>query len=63
MACNHVAAPASPPAAQADHAVPPIPAVGENTLGWPTWSHEKKLAYMKQTVMPAEKEIFSRFER
>lgn len=31
-------------------------------MGWPTWSHEKKLAYMKQTVMPAEREIFGRFE-
>jgi hypothetical protein len=31
-------------------------------MGWPSWSHDKKLAYMKQTVLPAEKEIFSRFE-
>jgi hypothetical protein len=62
IACGHVSAPAPPPAAPADHVVPPIPSVGENTMGWPTWSHEKKLAYMKQTVMPAEKEIFSRFE-
>ena len=26
------------------------------------WSHEKKLTYMKQTVLPAEREIFARFE-
>src|SRR5689334_3601659 len=64
-ACTHPAAPAPPPEQAApppDHVVPPIPSVGENTMGWPTWSHDKKLAYMKQTVMPAEKEIFGRFE-
>jgi hypothetical protein len=30
-------------------------------MGWPSWSHEKKLAYMKEKVMPAEREIFARF--
>src|SRR5215470_14716797 len=62
IACSHATAPAPSPAAPADHVAPPIPSVGKNTIGWPTWSHEKKLAYMKQTVMPAEKEVFSRFE-
>ncbi len=31
-------------------------------MGWTSWSHAKKLAYMKETVMPAEREIFGRFE-
>jgi hypothetical protein len=31
-------------------------------MGRTTWSHEKKLAYMKQTILPAEREIFARFE-
>jgi len=37
---------------------PPPPPHGE----WTTWSHERKLAYMKSTVLPAEREIFARFE-
>jgi hypothetical protein len=44
------------------HSVPPLPEVGPNTLGWPTWTRDQKLAYMKRTVLPAEKEIFGRFE-
>ena len=39
-----------------------MPPVGPNSMGWPEWSHEKKLAYMKETVMPAAKRIFSGFE-
>jgi hypothetical protein len=61
VACSHASAPppaAPPPAANE----PPMPPVGPNTMGWPTWSHEQKLAYMKQTVLPAEREIFGRFE-
>ena len=46
----------------AEHHAPPIPSVGANTMGWPTWSHAQKLAYMKQAVLPAEKEVFARFE-
>jgi len=64
-ACSHGStAPPAAPVAAAPHASasPPLPPVGPNTLGWPTWSHEQKLAYMKQTVMPAEREIFGRFE-
>ena len=54
MACTHASAPAI--------AKPPLPPVGPNTMGWPTWTHAQKLAYMKQTVMPAERAIFARFE-
>ena len=63
LACSHAAVPPpSPPADSHAAAPPPMPPVGPNSMGWPTWSHEKKLAYMKQTVMPAEREIFGRFE-
>jgi cytochrome c553 len=44
------------------HAVPPIPPVGDNASGWTTWSHEQKLAYMKETVLPAEQRVFAQFE-
>lgn len=37
-----------------DHA----PAPGE----WAQWSHAQKLAYMKSTVLGAEREVFARFE-
>lgn len=47
LACSHPHVPPMPP-----------PPHGE----WDTWSHEKKLEYMKSTVLPAEKEIFARFE-
>ena len=30
--------------------------------GWETWSHDKKLAFMKATVMPAERNVFMGFE-
>src|SRR6267142_6559142 len=56
-------APPTSPVTDARHAsTVPLPPVGPNTMGWPTWSHDKKLAYMKQTVMPAAREIFSGFE-
>lgn len=54
VACQH--APALSPSTV------PLPPVGPNTMGWPAWSHEKKLEYMQRTVMPAEREIFARFE-
>jgi len=60
VACGHAADPA--PASPNAPAEPPLPPVGENSMGWPTWSHAKKLAYMKATVLPAEKEIFAGFE-
>jgi hypothetical protein len=41
---------------------PPLPAVGANSMGWPTWSRDRKFAYMRDTVLPAEKAIFARFE-
>jgi hypothetical protein len=28
---------------------------------WATWSHERKLEYMKSTVLPAERVVFRRF--
>lgn len=65
VACSPAATPPpAPPAAASPRAsaLPPMPPVGANTMGWTTWSHEQKLAYMKQTVMPAEREIFGRFE-
>jgi cytochrome c553 len=43
-------------------ALPAIPPVGVNRSGWPSWSHEQKLAYMKQTVLPAEQQVFAGFE-
>lgn len=64
-ACSHAPGPPPAPPAAADPRAatrPPLPPVGPNTMGWPTWSHEQKLAYMKQTVLPAEREIFGRFE-
>ena len=65
VACGHAPTPPPAPPAAADpraSALPPLPPVGPNTMGWTTWSHEQKLAYMKQTVLPAEREIFGRFE-
>ena len=64
VACGHMPTPPAPPVATDSHAstMPPLPPVGPNTMGWTTWSHEQKLAYMKQTVLPAEREIFGRFE-
>jgi hypothetical protein len=56
VACQHASTPAPLPPAV------PLPPVGPNTMGWPTWSHAQKLAYMTKTVMPAEREIFARFE-
>nr|HEX4313642.1 hypothetical protein [Kofleriaceae bacterium] len=41
---------------------PPLPPVGDSTTGWTTWSHDQKLAYMEHTVLPAEREVFARFE-
>jgi hypothetical protein len=44
-------APSSAPAASAapaEEAIPGAPKAGE----WATWSHDQKLAYMKNTVMP-----------
>jgi hypothetical protein len=49
--------PAPPPATE-----PPLPEVGASSMGWPTWSRERKFAYMRDTVLPAEKAIFARFE-
>jgi hypothetical protein len=31
-------------------------------MGWPTWSHAKKLAYMTAIVLPKEREVFATFE-
>lgn len=55
-----VACGASEHATQAPTAEPPAspPGPGE----WATWSHAQKLAYMKSTVLPAEREVFARFE-
>ncbi len=65
VACSHASAPPAtpPPVTFTPRAgLPPLPPVGDNKMGWPTWSHERKLAYMKDTVMAAEREIFTRFE-
>jgi hypothetical protein len=61
VACQHAPPPPPAPAAARASAVP-LPPVGPNTMGWPTWSHDQKLAYMTQTVMPAERALFTRFE-
>jgi len=55
------AASEAPPATAGDAAIaapvaPPGP--GE----WATWSHDQKRAYMKSTVLAAEREVFARFE-
>ena len=42
------------------HPTPPLPPPPHGA--WDTWSHERKLAYMKSTVLPAERAIFARFE-
>ena len=35
---------------------PPKPT---GAVAWSTWTHDQKLAYMKQTVMPAARELFA----
>jgi cytochrome c553 len=62
-ACGPAIAPVAPAEpAGSDDDLPPMPPVGSNTMGWTTWSHEQKLAYMKTTVLPAERQIFQSFE-
>jgi len=43
-------------------AAPPPSQPHEIRGAWDTWSHERKLEYMKSTVLPAEREVFARFE-
>ena len=50
------AAPAASSAAPAAPASPPGPG------DWDKWSHDQKLAYMKSTVMGAEKTLFSGYD-
>ncbi len=56
LSCIPARPPARPPAASAPLPAPiPIPGPGE----WSTWSHEKKLAYMKSpTFLLPEKALF-----
>ena len=42
------------------HALPPAPPPPQGE--WTSWSHERKLEYMKSTVLPAERDVFARFE-
>jgi len=51
---------AAPAAPLAEPVGPPQPPPGPGV--WATWSHAQKLAYMRSTVLPAEREIFARFE-
>jgi hypothetical protein len=61
-ACSHAPTAATVPDSPAPATTHAMPEVGPNTMGWTTWPHDKKLAYMKDTVSPAEKQIFATFE-
>lgn len=53
-------APASKPPVVRPPPVHPAP-VATGKVGWPTWTHEQKLAYMKSTVMPKARELFAQW--
>jgi len=50
----------SPPSVGDSPAAAPAAAPGPGE--WATWSHEQKRAYMKTTVLTAERGVFARFE-
>jgi hypothetical protein len=52
----------SQPASTAPAAAPPVATHAPGPGEWATWSHAQKLAYMQDVVMPAEREVFARFE-
>lgn len=38
------------------------PVAAPGTGDWATWSHEKKMAYMKSTVLPRAQKLFAAFD-
>ena len=75
LACTHDTPPSAPSAPSAPTAAPAAPAAPPTILpapqhpaplptgkvGWSTWTHERKLEYMKSTVLPRARVLFAQW--